>query len=82
MPDWRQDGRVFAAAAERRLRQGLNRVERVFDRGAYAAAGYRGYGTREKVLVLGRVLQELKNGDGSDFSADTGPKNETRPHFS
>ena len=57
MPDWRQEARAFAAAAERRLRHGVNRLERVFDKGAYAATGYRGYGTREKALVLGRVLQ-------------------------
>jgi phosphatidate phosphatase APP1 len=57
MPDWRRDARQFAAAAERRLRLGLNRVEGLFDRGPFAPAGYRGYGTRERVLVLGRVLQ-------------------------
>ena len=57
MPDWRQEARAFATAAERRLWQGINRVERVFDRDAHSAAGYRGYGTRDKVLVLGRVLQ-------------------------
>ncbi len=57
MPDWRKEALAFAAAAERRLRHGINRVERVFDRDAYAPVGYRGYGTREKVLVLGRVLQ-------------------------
>lgn len=57
MPDWRQEAAEFAAAAERQLRLGVNRVERFFDRDAYAPAGYRGYGTREKALVLGRVLQ-------------------------
>src|SRR5688500_2314932 len=57
MPDWRQEALAFAAAAERRLRHGINRVERAFDRDAYAPVGYRGYGTREKALVLGRVLQ-------------------------
>ena len=79
MPDWRQEIRDFASAAERRLWQHVNRVERVFDRDAYMPAGYRGYGTREKALVLGRVLQ--KNGDGSHFSVAAGAKNETRPHF-
>lgn len=57
MPDWRKEALAFAAAAERRLRHGINRVERVFDRDAYAPVGYRGYGTREKALVIGRVLQ-------------------------
>jgi phosphatidate phosphatase APP1 len=57
MPDWRQEARAFATAAEHRLWRGVTRLERVFDRDAYAAAGYRGYGTRENVLVLGRVLQ-------------------------
>ena len=57
MPDWRKEALEFAADAERRLRHGFNRVERVFDPGAYAAVGYRGYGTREKALVIGRVLQ-------------------------
>jgi phosphatidate phosphatase APP1 len=57
MPDWRQEARAFATAAERRLWQGVNRLERVFDKGAFAASGYRGYGTREKALVIGRVLQ-------------------------
>jgi len=57
MPDWRREALEFAAAAERRLRLGLNRAEALFDRGPFAPAGYRGYGTRERVLVLGRVLQ-------------------------
>jgi len=57
MADWRREARDFAAAVERHLRQGLNRVERVFDPGPFTATGYRGYGTRERVLVLGRVLQ-------------------------
>jgi phosphatidate phosphatase APP1 len=57
MPDWRQEAVEFAAAVERRVRRGVNRAERVFDSSPYTTAGYRGYGTREKVLVLGRVLQ-------------------------
>jgi phosphatidate phosphatase APP1 len=57
MPDWRREAGDFAAAIERHLRLAANRVERVIDRGPYAATGYRGYGTREKVLVLGRVQQ-------------------------
>jgi phosphatidate phosphatase APP1 len=57
MPDWRSEAVDFAAAVERRLRRGVNRAERLFDRTPYAAAGFRGYGTREKVLVMGRVLQ-------------------------
>ncbi len=57
MPDWRGDAHAFAADVERRVRLGWNRAERLIDRGAYAASGYRGYGTRDKVLVLGRVLQ-------------------------
>ena len=57
MPGWRQDIRDFAAAAEQRLWQGLNRVERLVDRDAFVPAGYRGYGTRDKALVIGRVLQ-------------------------
>ncbi|MDQ3068206.1 MAG: DUF2183 domain-containing protein [Acidobacteriota bacterium] len=57
MADWRGEALRFAAAVERRARLGINRAERVLDPGAYVASGYRGYGTREKVLVLGRVLQ-------------------------
>lgn len=57
MSGWRGELHDFVLDIERTLRLGLNRVERVIDRGAYAPSGYRGYGTREKVLVLGRVLQ-------------------------
>jgi phosphatidate phosphatase APP1 len=55
--DWRGEAHAFAADVERRLRLGWNRAERVFDRGAYAPRGYRGYGTRDRVLVFGRVVQ-------------------------
>ena len=57
MADWRGEAHDFVADVESRLRLGWNRVERVFDRGAYAPTGYRGYGTRERVLVFGRVVQ-------------------------
>ncbi|MEX2272196.1 MAG: phosphatase domain-containing protein [Vicinamibacterales bacterium] len=57
MPDWRRDAHAFASAAERHLRRGLIRAERIVDRDPYIAVGYRGYGTRDGALVLGRVLQ-------------------------
>ena len=57
MAGWRGEAHDFVADVESRLRLGWNRVERVFDRGAYAPTGYRGYGTRERVLVFGRVVQ-------------------------
>jgi phosphatidate phosphatase APP1 len=57
MADWRREALGFAAAAERHLRRGFTRVEGVFDRDRYLAVGYRGYGTRDRALVLGRVLQ-------------------------
>jgi phosphatidate phosphatase APP1 len=57
MADWRRAALGFAAAAERHLRRGFTRVEGVFDRDRYLAVGYRGYGTRDRALVLGRVLQ-------------------------
>lgn len=57
MGGWRGELHDFVLDIERALRLGVNRAERLIDRGAYAPAGYRGYGTREKVLVLGRVLQ-------------------------
>ncbi len=57
MADWRGEAHNFVADVESRLRLGWNRVERVFDRGAYAPTGYRGYGTRERALVFGRVVQ-------------------------
>ncbi|MDQ3170488.1 MAG: DUF2183 domain-containing protein [Acidobacteriota bacterium] len=57
MADWRAEAHEFVADVERRMRLGWNRAERVFDRGAYAPTGYRGYGTRDRALVLGRVVQ-------------------------
>ena len=57
MGGWRSELHEFVIDAERALRLAVNRAERVFDRDGYAPVGYRGYGTREKVLVLGRVLQ-------------------------
>lgn len=57
MGGWRGELHDFVLDIERALRLGVNRAERLIDRGAYAPTGYRGYGTREKVLVLGRVLQ-------------------------
>lgn len=57
MTVWRDALHDFVVDAERTLRLGLNRAERRLDRDPFAPAGYRGYGTRQKVLVLGRVLQ-------------------------
>lgn len=64
MAGWRDELHEFVLDLERGLRLRLNRVERLVDRGAYAASGYRGYGTREKVLVLGRVLQADESDTG------------------
>ena len=57
MPDWRGAAHEFIADVERHVRLGWNRTERVFDHGVYAPTGYRGYGTRDRALVLGRVVQ-------------------------
>lgn len=57
MGGWRGELHDFVLDIERALRLGVNRAERVFDRGSFAPSGYRGYGTRDGALVLGRVLQ-------------------------
>jgi len=57
MSDWERELREFAGALGLRARRLFGAIERAVDRDPYHAVGYRGYGTRERVLVLGRVMQ-------------------------
>jgi phosphatidate phosphatase APP1 len=56
MPDdWKSELRDLAGAVARRTADALGRLT---DRDPYHVVGYRGYGTRERALVLGRALQD------------------------
>ena len=55
---WRQELRELAASVASRVREGAGALERLVDRDPYHIAAYRGYGSRERVLVLARVLQD------------------------
>lgn len=55
---WRDELRDLAGALSRRLRHAADRIERRIDRDPYCIVGYRGYGTGERALVLGRVLED------------------------
>jgi phosphatidate phosphatase APP1 len=56
--EWRADLRDLASALGRRIRLAADRLERRVDRDPYCIVGYRGYGTAERSLVLGRVLED------------------------
>jgi phosphatidate phosphatase APP1 len=55
--DWQRELRELAAAIGSHVRRGANAVERLVDQDPYHIVGYRGYGSRDQMLLLGRVLQ-------------------------
>jgi hypothetical protein len=57
-PGWRDEIRDLARGLARRARHVADALERQVDRDPYCILGYRGYGTAERALVLGRVLQD------------------------
>jgi phosphatidate phosphatase APP1 len=57
-PDWRNELRDLASALGRRARLAADRIERRIDTDPYCIVGYRGYGTADRLLVLGRVLED------------------------
>ncbi|HEU4564948.1 MAG TPA: phosphatase domain-containing protein [Gemmatimonadaceae bacterium] len=58
MTSWRTELRDMLAELAGRARDAAGAVERLVDRDPYHVVGYRGYGTPERALVLGRVLQD------------------------
>ena len=57
MPGWRDLSRIaseLAGEAQRAVDRALGKT------GAYRAVGYRGYGTRDRALLLGRVLEHTR----------------------
>ncbi|HEX2450102.1 MAG TPA: phosphatase domain-containing protein [Gemmatimonadales bacterium] len=56
--DWR--GELFDLAGQlgRRLKYAADRLERRLDKDPYCIVGYRSYGTADRALVLGRVLED------------------------
>ena len=57
MAGWQGELRALAASLGSRVRQGANALERLVDRDPYHIVGYRGYAAGNRVLVLGRVLE-------------------------
>jgi phosphatidate phosphatase APP1 len=55
---WRTELREMASALARRIRDAADRLDRRVDSDPYCIVGYRGYGTAERALVLGRVLED------------------------
>jgi phosphatidate phosphatase APP1 len=58
MPDWRQELRDLTRDLGGHARRVVRAIDRTVDRDPYHVAGYRGYGSRWRALVLGRVLQD------------------------
>ncbi len=58
MKDWQSELRALVVSLGRRVRHGANALERLADRDPFLIVGYRGYASRSRVLVLGRVLQD------------------------
>lgn len=58
MIGWRRELSKLVSSLGSRLRRGGDALERVIDRDPYHIVGYRGFGGRGRVLVLGRVLQQ------------------------
>ena len=58
MFDWKNELRDLTAGIAAKLQQAGNRLERIVDRDPYHVIGYRGYGSPDRVLVQGRVLQD------------------------
>ncbi|HET8625322.1 MAG TPA: phosphatase domain-containing protein [Gemmatimonadales bacterium] len=56
--EWRGELRQLARDLGRRLKHAADRLERRLDQDPYCVVGYRGYGTAERALVLGRVLED------------------------
>ena len=59
--DWREELRGLARSLGRRARHALDALERRVDRDPYCIIGYRSYGTVDRALVLGRVLEDEGN---------------------
>lgn len=57
MAGWQAELRALAASLGSRVRRGTNALERLVDRDPYHIVGYRGYAANNRVLLLGRVLQ-------------------------
>jgi phosphatidate phosphatase APP1 len=63
MPDWR-DLTDLAAGLAGGARRAARAVERALGKtGAYRVVGYRGYGTPDRLLVLGRVIEHTRIAD-------------------
>jgi phosphatidate phosphatase APP1 len=58
---WREELRELAQSLGRRARHALDALERRLDRDPYCIIGYRSYGTADRALVLGRVLEDEGN---------------------
>jgi phosphatidate phosphatase APP1 len=58
---WREELRELAQSLGRRARHALDALERRLDRDPYSIIGYRSYGTADRALVLGRVLEDEGN---------------------
>jgi phosphatidate phosphatase APP1 len=57
-PDWRRALRELASAIAVRVRRVGNAIDRARDADPYHVVGYRGFATHERVLVLGRALED------------------------
>ena len=58
---WREELRGLGRSLGRRARHALDALERRVDRDPYCIIGYRSYGTADRALVLGRVLEDEGN---------------------
>jgi phosphatidate phosphatase APP1 len=58
MPDWRQELRDLTRDLGGHARRVARAIDRAVDRDPYHVAGYRGYATRWRALIAGRVLQD------------------------
>ena len=57
MPGWSEELRALVASLRSRVKRGTDALERLVDHDPFHVVAYRGYGTSERVLILGRVLQ-------------------------
>ena len=55
--DWQRELRELAAAIGSRVQRGADAIERLVDQDPYHIIGDRGYGTGNRALLLGRVLE-------------------------
>src|SRR5690349_8328486 len=58
MPDWRSDLLGLFGEIAWQARRSAGAIGRALDRDPVQIVGYRGYGTSDRALVLGRVLQD------------------------